>query len=86
MEITLPIYLAGLLSSVLTEAAKFFPFIGNNDVVKSIVAIALCAVGGFVVVGKFDFDTVLNVLVFAFLNYKFIIQPVSKGVGLRTQE
>lgn len=86
MEITLPILITGFLASVLTEIGKLFPIVKNNEIVKSGVAILLAIVGGIIVVGKWDWQTIGSVILSAFISYKFIVQPVANQTGLTTQK
>jgi hypothetical protein len=84
MEINLPVYLVGLLTSILTEIIKIFPAIGDNDFAKSLVAIIVIAIGAFLTVGLswVNFFTVMG---WAFINYKMLVQPFSAKIGLQKE-
>ena len=84
MEIILPVYLTGLLTSILIEIIKFFPAIGEDDLRKSLVAIILVALGASITVG-WSWGNFFMVMLYAFANYKMIIQPVAKKLGLPSQ-
>jgi hypothetical protein len=75
----------GLCASIVTEIIKYVPFVRNNALASSIVAIIVVAVGTFVSSGVFTWPTFLNSLASAFLSYKIIVQPIARDVGMRTQ-
>jgi hypothetical protein len=82
----------GFLASLLTEALKFFPKIGQNEFLKSLVAFLMVVVGTFFYTGfaggfaaGANWDVLIEILVYAFASYKMIIKPVAKSVGLRSQ-
>jgi hypothetical protein len=86
LEITFPVVLIGFLASVLTELAKTFPVIGKSEILKSLTAIILTFIGAFLVQGEWTWGAFLSVLVWAFLNYKILVQPISESLGLPTQK
>jgi len=85
MEIILPIYLTGLLASVLTEIVKLIPAIRGSEIWKSLTAIILVALGAFFTVG-WSWANFFYVLLFAFANYKMIVQPLAAEANLPSQE
>lgn len=84
MEIILPSYLVGLLASILTEIVKLYPKIGESDILKSLIAIILVVLGTIFTIG-WSWENFYLVLIFAFANYKMLIQPIAKVAGLRSQ-
>lgn len=84
MEIILSTYIIGLLTSVFTEIVKFIPKIGQNEFIKSLTAVILVALGAFLTIG-FTWSNFFWVMLFAFGNYKMIVQPVAKALGLPSQ-
>lgn len=83
--IELPLYTIGFLSSLITELFKFFPFVGKSDLGKSITALIVIALATFLTVG-FSATNFFSVMLYAFLNYKMILQPISKGLSSPTQD
>lgn len=83
MDIVLNASLLGLCASVLTEIAKYFPLVRNNEMVKSLVAILMVAGVAYVSGGyALTFQSFALVMAFAFLNYKIIVQPVAGTLSL----
>ena len=86
IDITLSSYGFGLLVSIFTELLKFFPWLGKNELTKSLTAVVLAVVGAWYSTGwVWDFDVFAGVLLFAFLNYKMLIQPLGKVSSIKTQ-
>lgn len=82
----------GFLASLFTEALKFFPSIGKNEFIKSLVAFLMVLVGTFFYTGfaggfaaGANWEAMFEILIYAFTSYKMIIKPVAKSVGLRSQ-
>ena len=85
MEILIPAYLVGLLTAILTEIIKLFPKIGKSEILKSLVAIIIIALGAVVSIG-WSWTNFYWIMLFAFANYKMIVQPVASTLGLRSQK
>jgi len=83
-EIILPTYLVGLLASVLTELIKLVPKIGKSDVLKSLTAVILVALGAIVYIG-WSWANFFIVMAFAFVNYKMLVQPVAVAIKSPSQ-
>ena len=87
MEITLSIGLIGLATAILTELIKVFPKIGGNDLWKSLTAIVVLAVATFLFNAyAWSWTYFFTVMVFAFTNYKMIVQPAAKAIGMASQK
>jgi hypothetical protein len=87
IQISFPLEVAALWSSVFTEVCKLIPFIKNNEVVKTLTAIFMTAIGAWWVNGfVWDWITFASVLIWSFANYKMIVQPVANSIGASTQK
>lgn len=87
LELTLSVELVALLSSVFAEILKIFPKIKENELIRSLVAMGVVVLGITFQPGlALNLQTFGSVLLFAFLNYKFIVQPVASVMGLGTQK
>lgn len=89
MDIQLSAYIIGLLSSVVTEVFKFFPALSSNEVTKVVTAVVVMAVGTLFSIGfnvtAWDWNLFGQVMIWSFVNYKMIVQPMAKTTGLVTQ-
>lgn len=86
MDLSLSVAVVGLASSVLTELLKLFPFLKQNELMASVTAIVVTAIATyFSTAGDFTWPHFASVLLFAFLNYKIIVQPVAKALVSPTQ-
>jgi len=89
MEILLPAYLIGLMASAVTELLKLFPLLNKNDITKVFTTVVVMAAGtlwhlGFDV-SAWDWNLFGQVVIWSFVNYKMIVQPVATTTGLKTQ-
>ena len=86
MEITLSLALIGFGTAVINEIIKLVPPVGQNDAIKSLVAIIVVAVLAFITNGlEWSWINFYGVTGFAFLNYKMVVQPVAKALHLPSQ-
>ncbi len=89
IEITLSIFTIGLMSSILTELFKLIPILSENQLRKALTAITVVVFGTLYAlefnVAAWDWSLFINVLIYSFLNYRIIIKPIAKTVGLKTQ-
>lgn len=88
-EFALTPYLIGLLSSMVSELFKLFPFLSGKEIYKVLTAVVVM-VGGTLVSIKFDtsewdWNMFSQVIVWSFLNYKMLIQPMAKDLDLQSQ-
>lgn len=86
MEITLSLVMIGLGTAIINEIIKLIPQVGQNDAIKSLVAIIVVAVLAFLTNGlEWSWLNFYAVMGFAFLNYKMIVQPAAKAIHLASQ-
>lgn len=89
IEITLSVFVIGLMSSFLTEVLKFIPLLRKNALSKSLTAIVVVALGTLYSVGfdvsAWNWSIFVSVLMFSFLNYRIIVKPITTTMSLKTQ-
>ena len=86
MEITIALAIVGLGASILTEIVKLVPAVGQSDALKSLIAIIIVAILAFLTNNmEWSWVSFYAVLAFAFVNYKMLIQPASRALGLSSQ-
>ena len=89
MDIQLSAFIIGFLASVVTEIFKFFPVLSQNEVTKVLTAVVVMAAGTLISlhfnVSAWDWNLFGQVIIWSFVNYKMIISPVGKTMGLVTQ-
>lgn len=81
MDFSVSAALVGLGASVLTELLKFFPVLNKSDWTKSgtaLVVVFILALASNA--GTWSWSYFVSLLVFALLNYKMIVQPVSTAL------
>ena len=81
MDITLSQYVIGLVSSIVAELFKLFPALRKNDLTIALTAIVVLFLGELYEAGfklaDWSWSSFASLAVFAFLNYKFIVQPIA---------
>ena len=89
MDIALSDYMLGFVSAVVTEGLKYFPKLRENELMRSATAFVVLFTVTFASLNwdfpKWSWVKFWNVAVFAFLNYKMIVQPTAKWAGSRSQ-
>lgn len=87
MEITLSAYLTGLLSAIVAELFKLFPALTKNQTIRSLTVIVVMIIGTLFSVGfdTWDWKKFGAVVIWSFVNYKLIVQPVANDLQLRSQ-
>ncbi len=89
MDLSVSAYFIGLGSSFLTELFKFIPFLNENELTRTITAFVVMALITLASIGfnvqMWDWSVFVQVLLWSFVNYKTIVQPVASATGLRTQ-
>ena len=89
MDITFSEMAIAFMTSGLTELLKMFPILNSKPIYKSLTAVAVVAAAAFYMSGfsiaAWDWDKFFTILVFSFVNYKLVIQPVAKSMSLKTQ-
>lgn len=89
MDIQLTAYIVGLLSSVVTEIFKYFPVLAKNQITKVMTSVVVMVVGTLFSIGfnaaAWDWEVFGQVVIWSFVNYKMIVQPMAKTAGLVTQ-
>ncbi len=89
MDLSVSAYWIGLGSAFLTEAFKLMPLLNTNELARTLTAFAVMAVITLASIGfnlqAWDWTVFVQVLLWSFINYKAIVQPVAKTTGLKTQ-
>lgn len=89
MDFVVAAYWLGLGSSALTELMKLIPFLDENEVTRTLTAFAVMTAVTLASIGfdihAWDWSLFGSVLLWSFVNYKAIVQPIAKTSGLRTQ-
>ncbi len=88
--ISLSAFTIGLLSSVVAELFKFIPALTKYESAKVLTAIVVMVIGtlfsiGFTL-GSWDWNIFGQVVIWSFVNYKMIVQPVAADIKSRTQK
>lgn len=90
MDITLAPYFIGLASSALTELLKLIPALNSSTIVRALTAIVVMIAVTLFSMGfnlvAFDWAVFGQVVIWALVNYKMIVQPVAITVSSPTQE
>jgi uncharacterized membrane protein YqaE (UPF0057 family) len=77
--------LSGLVTAVITELAKYIPGLNSNALIRAALSIVVVALSVFATNGRWNTLSFVNTLLASFASYKIAVQPVSAGVGLKTQ-
>jgi hypothetical protein len=89
IELTLAPYIIGLLSSAVSELFKLFPTLSSKETYKVLTAVVVMVAGTLFSVNfdihAWDWNMFGQVVMWSFLNYKMIVQPVAKDLELRSQ-
>lgn len=88
--LTLSAYFIGLLSSVVVELFKLIPALTKYESGKVLTAVVVMVVGVLYSIGfdvsAWDWNVFGQVVIWSFVNYKMIVQPVSSDLQLTTQK
>lgn len=88
--ISLSAFTIGFLSSLVTEIFKFIPALTKYESAKVLTAVVVMVVGTLFSIGfdlsAWNWNLFGQVVIWSFVNYKMIIQPVAADVRSRTQE
>ena len=86
MEITLTLVAISFGTAILNELIKLIPAIGQNELIRSAVAVVVIAILAFLTNGlEWSWLNFYAVMAFAFLNYKMIVQPIATAIGSPSQ-
>lgn len=88
--ISLTAYTIGLLSSVVAELFKLIPALTKYESAKVLTAVVVMVAGTLYTIGfdinAWNWDLFGQVVIWSFVNYKMIVQPVAADIKSRTQE
>ena len=76
----------GTVTSIITEFAKYIPFINTNSFTRSLTAIVLLIIGSFITAGGFTWEKFLESVVFSLTAYKVVVQPTADATAMKTQK
>lgn len=88
--ISLTAYAIGLLSSFVAELFKLIPALTKYESAKVLTAVVVMVGGTLYSIGfdihAWNWDLFGQVVIWSFVNYKMIVQPVAADIKSRTQK